>query len=130
MLPPKPPGRGNPQGHAPDAPERVAALFATRPWVHAQGLADGGVEVRYTARDMTVYAFLRPAGLDGQVVAPAARHAVTLKEVRATAATEATTLEGLRLMTEPTSAGLRVELGDALSGDQPFVLALTHVEAR
>jgi alpha-L-fucosidase len=107
-----------------------AGLFATRPWVHAQGLADDGVEVRYTARDMTVYAFLRSAGRDGQVVAPAARHAITLNEVRATPATEVTTLDGLRMVAEPTSAGLRVELGEALSGEQPFVLALRHVEAR
>jgi hypothetical protein len=64
------------------------------------------------------------------VVAPVARRAVTLKEIGATPATEVTTLDGLRLVTEPTSAGLRIELGDDLPGEQPFVLALTHVEAR
>ena len=79
---------------------------------------------------MTVYAFLATAGRDDQVVAHAAPQAVTLNEVRATPATEVTALDGLRMVTEPTPAGLRVQLGDALSDGQPVVLALRHVEAR
>jgi alpha-L-fucosidase len=103
------------------------ALFATRPWVHPQGLADGGVEVRYTARDATVHAFLRLSGREGQ--APAAPPTVTLTEVRATPATEVATLDGRRLAAGPTSTGLRIELAGALSGETPLVLALRHVRA-
>jgi alpha-L-fucosidase len=57
------------------------ALFATRPWVHPQGTASGRIDLRYTARDTTVYAFLRASGDQ-----PVDAGACTLAEVRATRA--------------------------------------------
>jgi alpha-L-fucosidase len=105
------------------------ALFATSPWVHPQGLADGDVEIRYTARDVTVYAFLRLVDPGRREVASTAPRTVTLTEVRATPATEAATLNGRRLVGEPVAAGFRIELGTALSAEQPLVVAFRHVEA-
>jgi len=34
------------------------AIYATRPWEVAEGVAEGGVQVRYTARGETVYAIM------------------------------------------------------------------------
>jgi alpha-L-fucosidase len=104
------------------------ALFATRPWVCPQGVAAGGVEIRYTARDTTVFAFLRlGAGEDGT---PGVAPSVTLHEVLATPTTEVASLEGRPLAFETTPTGLVVHLAAPLSPDRPVAIALGHVEAR
>ena len=104
------------------------ALFATRPWVHPQGVAEGGVEIRYTTRDTTVFAFLRLLGPD-RGKDPVATRSLTLSEVRATPMTEVATLDGRPLAWAPTPTGIRVEPLEALSSELPLVVALRHVEA-
>ena len=104
------------------------ALFATRPWVHAQGRADGGVEVRYTTRDTTVHALLRLADYGLEADPPTTR-LLTLAEVRATPVTEVATLDGRPLAWASTPAGIRIEPLEALSAELPIVVALRHVEA-
>ncbi len=103
------------------------ALFATRPWVHPQGRGPDNpspVDVRYTARDTTVFALLRG---DGEVE-------VTLAEVRATPTTTVrrvvgSGLDGPRLAFEPQPRGLRIELDEPLTAGVPVALALGHVDA-
>jgi alpha-L-fucosidase len=109
----------------------AGALFATRPWVHPQGEAAGGVEVRYTARDTTVFAFLRladPGGPDPSV--GDAGRSVTLAEVRATPTTAVAELDGRPLAFTASTAGLTVVVDTTLSADRPIVIALDHVDAR
>ena len=114
------------------AQECGAGLFGSRPWVHPQGMAAsaaGPVEVRYTARDTTVFALLRrsegtdgSAGLDGS-------GPLTLAEVRATPTTTVTGLDGRPLRFEASDGGLAVWLDHALSDERPVALALGHVDA-
>jgi alpha-L-fucosidase len=104
------------------------ALFTTRPWVRPQGVAEDGVEIRYTTRDTSVFAFLRLVGPD-RGTDPAATRPVTLAEVRATPMTEVATLDGRPLAWVPTPDGIRVEPEEALSAELPVVVALRHVEA-
>jgi alpha-L-fucosidase len=40
----------------------ASALYATRPWIAAGDVSEEGTPVRYTARDETLYAFVRGAG--------------------------------------------------------------------
>jgi alpha-L-fucosidase len=109
-----------------------AAVMATRPWVHPAGRGTGGVEVRYTARDRDVYAFVRLGAApqvgrgDPGAGGPAS---VVLHEVHATAGSTVATLDGHPLQAEPTPEGLRIELGAPLSVDRPTVLVLRDVEA-
>ena len=103
-----------------------AALFGSRPWVRPEGRApEVGVEVRYTARDDTVFALVRrgrdPGG--GPITA------VTLTELATTPASEVTSAGGGRLATRDTPSGLRVTLGAPLDDERPTVVALRHVEA-
>jgi len=90
------------------------ALFATRPWVHP-----GTGDVRYTARDTTVFALVRGDGATDLV----------LDEVRGTPTTTVRRLGGAELDFEPLARGLRVTLDVALDHDRPLGLALTDVDA-
>ncbi len=101
--------------------------------MHPTGRGPGGVEVRYTARDALVLAFVRLATAQSdRPVEPSAGGptSVLLHEVHATAASSVAMLDGRRLHAEPTPEGLRVELVAPLSTDRPTVLALRDVEAR
>lgn len=101
------------------------ALFATRPWVHAQGTrGDAAVDVRYTARDRTVFALVR-ARHEG-----ATEVRVTLPDVRASAATAARTAGGDSLAWADTGAGLEVTLAAPPSYELPTAVALDQVTAR
>lgn len=105
------------------------ALFASRPWVHPQGVAragERGVDVRYCTRDTTVFAFLRL----GEQAAEEVAGRVTLSEVRATRATAVRTVSGEPLPWGATADGLTVTLDRPLSPELPLVLALDHVDAR
>ncbi len=112
------------------------ALFGTRPWVHPTGAAQvGGVaaEVRYTARDRTVFAIARSGSRSGSGAAgggPGTEPALLLAEVDATPTTSVTDLSGaaLRFRADPT--GLTVWLGRAPTEEEPVVVALHDVRAR
>ena len=115
------------------------ALFASRPWVHPQGAgvsAAGPVDVRYTARDTTVFALLRraaeyPAAVDEDQVGADRidANAVSLPEVRTTVTTTVTTLDGRPLRFESTPSGTTVWLDQPISPELPVAVALHHVEA-
>jgi alpha-L-fucosidase len=109
------------------AGEATESVTATRPWIHPAGRQAGPVEVRYTTRDRTVFAFARVAtpGQDG-----AGPSRVLLGEVRATPTSTVTTTDGRPLSFEGVTGGLQVELGEALTADRPTVLVLHGVEAR
>ncbi|HEY5335282.1 MAG TPA: alpha-L-fucosidase [Mycobacteriales bacterium] len=106
------------------------ALYASRPWVHPQGVTSAGdrsVDVRYTARDTTVFAFLR---LGEDRTAPPDPSTVRLAEVRGTPTTAVRTLDGQPLRWAAAADGLAVTLDRALSPELPVVVVLDHVEAR
>jgi alpha-L-fucosidase len=95
------------------------AIAATRPWVRPGTTTVEGGPVRYTARDETVYAFVRDA-----------RATVTLADVRATPTTAVTTVAGDQLTWIDTPAGLAVDLPAGVGGPEPAVVALRNVAAR
>jgi alpha-L-fucosidase len=101
------------------------ALFGSRPWVLAEG-AGSGVEVRYTARDRQVFAFVRRTGAPETDL-----DAVTLAEVSATPSTEVRTVSGDALAWRATGEGLCVALtgGELAELRAILVLALTDVTA-
>ncbi|HEV3328422.1 MAG TPA: alpha-L-fucosidase [Acidimicrobiales bacterium] len=101
------------------------ALFATRPWVLAEGRGDGGIEVRYTARDRKVFAFVRRT--DQQRPAPSA---LTLAEVEATPRTMVTTASGASAASRESSEGLVIELAGDEFDDPHSVLVLVLDEVR
>jgi alpha-L-fucosidase len=109
------------------------AVVATRPWVHPAGRGTDGVEVRYLARDRTVFAFVRlteaPMAERGHSGA-GVRTTVVLPEVRATAASTVATLDGRPLRAQAWPDGWRVEIDAPLSVDRPTVLALQDVDAQ
>ena len=96
-----------------------AALFGTRPWIHPGSTTAEDQAVRYTAREDTVFAILA-----------AGASTATLKEVRATATTTVMTLAGEPVSWREMGHGLVLDLPPAVSGPQPLVLALRHVQAR
>ncbi len=97
----------------------AGAIAATRPWVVPGTTTGEGAPLRYTARDETVYAFLRgPAG------------SVTLPDVRSTPTTAAAAIDGRPLPWKDTPAGLVVDVPAPASGSEPAALALRQVEAR
>jgi alpha-L-fucosidase len=109
------------------------AIVATRPWVHPAGSAEGGIEVRYTARDRLVFAFLRltsPLPDNPDSPAEASHTHVVLHEIHAIAASTVSLMNGQRLNFEPTAEGLRVELITPLSSERPVVIVLRDVDAR
>jgi len=96
------------------------ALAATRPWVRPGTTTADGYPVRYTARDQTVYAFLRDASA-----------AVVLSDLRATPTTAVTTLAGAALRWTGSPEGIAVDLpAGATGGPEPAVIALRNVAAR
>lgn len=94
------------------------ALFATRPWVTPGTTTGEGAEVRYTARDDTLFALVRHA--NGRA---------TLPDVRATPTTRVTSVDGDALGWDATGAGIVVDLPSPPEGE-PVVVALHHVEAQ
>ena len=100
-------------------PAHRDAVVATRPWVHAGDTTAEGHPVRYTARDQTVFAFLRDAS-----------GTATLTEVVATPTTIVTALDGVPLEWRAGSGGLTVDLPDGPATGGPGVLALGGVTAR
>lgn len=100
-------------------------LVATRPWVRPEGRPPEQAEVRYTARDRDVFAFVRPT--------PGAPPlgAVTLPEILATPTTSVERLGA----TAPTAwsgtgAGIAVTLDPPARSDLPIALRITDAVAR
>ena len=95
------------------------ALRATRPWVRPGVETGEGAQVRYTARDETVFAIV-----DG------AAGTTTLGDIEPTRTTTVQSLDGTELPWRATPEGLQVDLG--VSGDStgPVVVALDQVTAR
>jgi alpha-L-fucosidase len=101
-----------------------SALVASRPWVHPTGGSGSGADIRYTARDDTVYVFARRSNS-----AAHDRSTLVLEEVRGRAGSTATTLDGRSLAVTPTPDGLRIDLPDPLDTTHPTVLVLRDVDA-
>ena len=99
---------------------RADAVHATRPWVTSGTTTVEGEEVRYTARDDTVFAFVRAAPASGSL---------TLPDVRATATTTVATIGGSELVSNDTATGLNVSGLTAAIG-APVVVQLHAVDAR
>jgi alpha-L-fucosidase len=97
-------------------------LFATRPWVHP-GARSGDVEVRYLARDRSVFALVRAA-------APSSTPAtsVDLPGVRP-GPSSAALVGGRAVALEPDAAGVRVALPEPVDVDVPALLELRDVAA-
>jgi alpha-L-fucosidase len=95
------------------------AVTATRPWVTPGTMTSDGRPLRYTARDDTVYAFVR--GATGPI---------TLPDVRATPTTSVETLDGTPMPWQDSLTGLEIGLPPIASGPEPMVIALRRVEAR
>jgi len=121
------------------------ALFGTRPWVHPSGeVAVGGAvpapaQVRYTARDRTVFAIVRqpdlgsPAGRAAPVAEPGEPDGeveLLLAEVDATPTTRVTDRTGRELRFRADLSGLTVWVTDRPTEEEPVVLALHDVRAR
>ena len=98
-------------------PANGAGLFGTRPWTTPGSTTVEGDPLRYTARDAEVFAFVRSTS-------PTA----TLADVVASPATSVADVGGRRLSSEPTAAGLRVELPRSSHGE-PVVVAISHAAA-
>ena len=95
------------------------AITGTRPWVTPGTTTVGGHALRYTARDDTVFAFVR--GARGQI---------TLPDVRANTTSAVTTIAGAPLPWRDSTAGIVVDLPETARSTKPTVVALTHVDAR
>jgi alpha-L-fucosidase len=91
------------------------ALFATRPWVRAEG-SDTESEIRYTARDRDVFAFVRPKPGHSPVAQ------VTLAGIEARTATD---LDGGSLAIAHLGDGLVVTLARPATAEQPGVVMLS-----
>jgi alpha-L-fucosidase len=97
----------------------AAAIRATRPWVRPGTTTVEGGQVRYTARDDLVYAFLADA-----------TGSVTLPDVRATSTTAVATVDGAAVPWRDTPTGLAIDVPAGSERAQPSVIALRQVEAR
>lgn len=122
------------------------ALFATRPWVHPGGdVLVGGApptvaQVRYTARDRTVFAVVRQpdlgslegrsAPVESSQEPPPGEVELLLAEVDATPTTRVTDLAGRSLRFLADLSGLTVWLTDRPTAEEPVVVALHDVRAR
>ena len=95
------------------------AIAATRPWVRPGTATAEGAPVRYTARDETVYAFVRDP-----------KATVTLPDVRTPPTTAVTTVDGAALAWRETEKGLAIELPAGAGGPEPTVISLRNVAAR
>jgi alpha-L-fucosidase len=105
------------------------ALFGTRPWVTPAGTDDDdAIDVRYTARDRHVYAFVRAAGRRGAD----GRSDLVLAEVGTTPTTRVTEVGGGRLEAASGSGrqgGLAVRPSRRPTPEEPLVLDLHDVTA-
>ncbi len=101
------------------------ALHATRPWITPTGQPPEGGDVRYTARDRDVFAFIRAPG-------PAATVArLTLPELQLDAATSVRRLDGGAVHWErDIGDSMHVRLDPPAGYDAPTVLALHNAVAR
>jgi alpha-L-fucosidase len=99
-------------------PPHADAIAATRPWVRPGTTAADGTSVRYTARDDTVYAFLRTA-----------TSSIVLSDVSATPTTTVTNIQGTSLPWKASSSGIAIDLA-AASSPEPTVVVMCHVVAR
>ena len=98
-----------------------AALFGTRPWVHAAERADAPVEVRYTTRGNDVFAFVRgPQSTPRDLV---------LERVRAERGTQITNAAGRAVPRRADGRGLTITLDAPLSPEIPASFRLHAVEA-
>ena len=95
------------------------AIVATRPWVRPGTTTSDGHPLRYTARDDTVFAFVRD---------PVAT--MTLPDVSATPTTTVSALDGTTLPWKDAGSGLEVDASTARNDPDPTVIALTGVSAR
>jgi len=95
------------------------AIAATRPWVWPGTTISDGRAVRYTARDDTVYAFVRNAA-----------GPITFPDVRSTPTTAVETLDRVALQWRDSQSGITLDLPAAAAGPEPTVVAPRHVEAR
>jgi alpha-L-fucosidase len=102
-----------------------AALFGTRPWVVAEGRAAGGIEVRYTAQDRAVFAFVRRTS-DVRT----APDVLTLAEVEAGPRTQVHTTSGELRASHASPLGLVVELTGEELAHPHSVLVLQLDEVR
>jgi alpha-L-fucosidase len=95
----------------------AATLYATRPWITAGNTTAEGVPVRYSARDASVYAFVRRDA-----------RRVTLREVASTPTTDVTATDGASCAWSDSDRGLVV---DVPAGAQPpYAFELRSVRAR
>ncbi|MGH8976874.1 MAG: alpha-L-fucosidase [Acidimicrobiia bacterium] len=93
------------------------AVHATRPWITSGTTTADGLDVRYTARDDSVFAFVRRA-----------RASFTLAQLGATPTTCVSAGE-TEVAWRETEAGIRVD-GVTARGDEPVVLRFVDVVAR
>ncbi|HTD49948.1 MAG TPA: alpha-L-fucosidase [Acidimicrobiia bacterium] len=99
-------------------PRNSDAIAATRPWVVPGTTTGDGSPVRYTARDHSVYAFVRD--VTGSIVLP---------DVGATSTTTVTGIDGAGLAWNDSPAGITIDT-PTTEGPEPHVVALRHVAAR
>jgi len=95
------------------------AIAATRPWIRPGTTTAEGCDVRYTARDETVFAFVRDP-----------LPTVTLADVRATPTTAVTTVGGEALPWIDTPSGIVVDLPSVTGRPEPMVIVLRPLTAR
>jgi alpha-L-fucosidase len=97
---------------------RADAVRAARPWISSGTATAEGHDLRYTARNDTVFAFLRDAS-----------EAVTLPEVGSTPTTTVQSIDGGVLAWHDTDDGIHVE-GLTPQAEEPTVLRLDGAVAR
>jgi alpha-L-fucosidase len=95
------------------------AIVATRPWVRPGTTTSDGHQLRYTARDETVFAFVRDP-----------LETITLPDVSATPTTMVSAIDGTTLPWKDAGSGLEVDASTARNDPDPTVIALTGVSAR
>jgi hypothetical protein len=91
--------------------------------VHCEG-SSPGAEVRYTARDRDVFAFVRPS--PGH---PPVEH-VTLAEIETGPASTVTDVSGRELESSLDATGLAVTLHRAATSEHPSVVVVRDARAR
>lgn len=99
------------------------ALYGTRPWIAADGHAGPDAEVRFTARDRNVYAFVRPASAGGKV------DVVTLGDLSLAATSVVDRLDGGEVVASTADGRVRLELNPPAGPDVPVAVRLTDVSA-
>jgi len=94
------------------------AIYGTRPWTTPGGVVGDGAEVRYTARDGDVFAFVRPARPDAKL------ETATLPNL-SLGADGVCRLDSGEALAEPVDGGVRLQLDPPTGPDVPAVLRLT-----